>query len=628
MPPIPSFPNSFDSEHAEYERILAYFKKDQRTDPIVLDRLNIEQMFVLVEGVLPIEACLYYQVLPLFLEGSRLHLGMVAPDDKAASDYVRRIVSYLNYSLVTWDISSEALKASLSAYLRHADQFSVLSKQQPSAASRRATRLSRNQAPRQKKVDTDNHPTLVVDSPDAIEPSLEELIQTEQDKAKPDTSDPSTAPQSSPNQAASEQAAPEEAAPEQAAPEESAPEQVASDTVPQQAENQQPNPSQEQTGSSLCIDEAELDATQVISREDLAPELSVESDADQADQGLDPISSDALQADAGVVDIDADIDLDIEAEAAHITQPVIEISEQVPAITTQPEESNREELNAEELNAEELNAEELNAEESNSIALGAPNSAESADAALEGDYEANPFSNPLPNDGDLLLGDLPLSLNLEESFSLDRLGQVNKIDPKTLLQKLLARVLDQGIGRLYFEQRGQVGRILWSENGVLQSIVDNISPLQFRGVISELKGMTHLPLAPSSQPCQVDLERIYQDERILLRFRFIPTELGEEATLQVLRGAALRFYQQQQLSRIGRDALTIAQALQSKVVELRDRSRSAQGLSDRQARLLPKLTQMIHDIETQINELNLPAELSSDRPPDLLGDRPSDDPSP
>jgi len=116
MPPSPSFPNSSDAEHSGYRRVVACFKADQKTDPTVLDRLNIEQMFVLIEGVLPIEACLYYQVLPLFLEGSRLHLGMVSPEDKAASEYVRRIVSYLNYSLVTWEISSGALKASLSAY--------------------------------------------------------------------------------------------------------------------------------------------------------------------------------------------------------------------------------------------------------------------------------------------------------------------------------------------------------------------------------------------------------------------------------------------------------------------------------------------------------------------------------
>ena len=52
-----------------YQRILSQFRGDWAT------RLNVDQMFVLIDGVLPFEACLYYQVLPLFLEGNRLHFG-------------------------------------------------------------------------------------------------------------------------------------------------------------------------------------------------------------------------------------------------------------------------------------------------------------------------------------------------------------------------------------------------------------------------------------------------------------------------------------------------------------------------------------------------------------------------
>ncbi|XPM56095.2 MAG: hypothetical protein EDM05_052475 [Leptolyngbya sp. IPPAS B-1204] len=66
--------------HSVYQRILSQFQDDWAT------RLNVDQMFVLIDGVLPFEACLYYQVLPLFLEGNQLHLGMVSPDDMAASD--------------------------------------------------------------------------------------------------------------------------------------------------------------------------------------------------------------------------------------------------------------------------------------------------------------------------------------------------------------------------------------------------------------------------------------------------------------------------------------------------------------------------------------------------------------
>lgn len=515
MPPIPSFPNPSNADYAGYERVLSCFKKDLKTDPIVLDRLNIEQMFVLIEGVLPIEACLYYQILPLFLEGSRLHLGMVSPEDKAASDYVRRIVSYLNYSLVTWTISSDALKASLSAYLRYADQSSALSRQQPSAATRRANRINRDQAPRKTKVDAATHPTLVVDSPDAIDPSLDEMLDGENQSAEPADHQRAAAPSDS-------------------------------------SSNQHSQPATPDTHSS-DLNSFDLDETQIISEDDQAveaPEIS------SVEGGTEPSS----EIDSSEMDnIDNATPADVPGSDS---TPLVSPAFPPPSSSAVP-----------------------------------PLDFSSQDSELHLDFDSLQRS-----------GDSPLSINLTEQYGQDRLDRVGALSPKVLLQKLLVRVLDQGIGRLYFEQRGQTGRILWSENGVLQSIVDDITPLQFRGVISELKGMTRMPLAPIQKPCQVELERVYQDERILLRFRFIPTDVGEDATLQVLRGAALRFYQQQQLSRLGRDALTIAQELHSKVSELRDRTLNARGLPDHQAQLLPRLAEMIQQIETQINELQLPSD--------------------
>ncbi|NEQ33933.1 MAG: pilus assembly protein PilB, partial [Leptolyngbya sp. SIO4C5] len=79
-------------------------------------RADLKQMFTLVDGILPFEACLYYQVLPLSIEGSRLNLGMVNPNDRAAADYVRRLIAYINCSIVSWPISSEWHRDTLSKY--------------------------------------------------------------------------------------------------------------------------------------------------------------------------------------------------------------------------------------------------------------------------------------------------------------------------------------------------------------------------------------------------------------------------------------------------------------------------------------------------------------------------------
>jgi len=109
--------SSPDDDHRSpsqaYAQVISKFQGD------LAARLDVQQMFILIDGVLPFEACLYHQVLPLCLEGSRLFLGMVTLDDYAAADYVRRIVAYHNYSLVPRSISAEALQAALSAYLSY-----------------------------------------------------------------------------------------------------------------------------------------------------------------------------------------------------------------------------------------------------------------------------------------------------------------------------------------------------------------------------------------------------------------------------------------------------------------------------------------------------------------------------
>lgn len=162
-----------------------------------------------------------------------------------------------------------------------------------------------------------------------------------------------------------------------------------------------------------------------------------------------------------------------------------------------------------------------------------------------------------------------LRLPLPESFSDDDLLPI--LPPKTLLNELLARVLEGGIGRLYLERQTYQGRILWSLNGIVQSVVEELPLSAFQGVLNELKRLSSLPSMTLNQAKQVEIECLYQKQRLLLRLRVMPGMYGEEATLQVLRGAALKFYQQQQLTRISRDALGTSQQLSYKVRELQQR---------------------------------------------------------
>ncbi|MEO0458181.1 MAG: hypothetical protein AAF152_16595, partial [Cyanobacteria bacterium P01_A01_bin.114] len=98
----------------------------------VIDKADLKQMFVLIEGILPFEACLYYQVLPLSIEGSYLNLGMVNPNDHAAADYVRRLVSYINCSIVPRQIPSDWHREILSKFLSHSAKSRQQSEPSPS----------------------------------------------------------------------------------------------------------------------------------------------------------------------------------------------------------------------------------------------------------------------------------------------------------------------------------------------------------------------------------------------------------------------------------------------------------------------------------------------------------------
>jgi type II secretory ATPase GspE/PulE/Tfp pilus assembly ATPase PilB-like protein len=191
-------------------------------------------------------------------------------------------------------------------------------------------------------------------------------------------------------------------------------------------------------------------------------------------------------------------------------------------------------------------------------------------------------------------------LHLSTPKLMSPLEDLATLPPKKLLEQLLGRVLADGIGRLYLERRPYHGRILWSENGVLQSVLEKVPLSVFQGVLNELKRFASLPMTTVMEPKQVERECLYQQNRLLLRLRVMPGMYGEEATLQVLRGAALKFYQQQQVARLSRDAMGISQQLIYKLRELKDRLALNQKLNPEQAEAFDSLTRMLDNLDQQI----------------------------
>ncbi|MDY6936520.1 MAG: hypothetical protein SWY16_02550 [Cyanobacteriota bacterium] len=332
--------------------------------------MNSEQTFRLIDRIIPFEVCLYHQVIPLSLEGSRLYIGMVDPEDHTALSYLRQLLGYLNCSLVPQEIDSQMHQTWLSAYLNHTNQAKQ-DRTKPNAAR--------------------------ADSPTSGTPPSDQTPKTQIAAASP--------------------------------------------PLPQ------PLPSQKTPHREL-------------------PHLKI-----------DP---------------------------QHLTSPP-----EVLAI----------------------------------------------------------------------------------------------LSPPQLLQELLGRVLTGGIGRLYFERQANFGRVLWSQDGILQSVLENLPLPVFQGTINELKRLMGLPLIPVKHAKQVEIERRYHQDQLLLRFRVKRGDCGEEGTLQVLRGAALKFYQQQKIADLSRDALMSAQQLQKRLHEIRQYHDNHSHLSGQPLEVLPAIEQVLQLITKEMETL-------------------------
>ncbi|MGB3138467.1 MAG: hypothetical protein WBG38_13555 [Nodosilinea sp.] len=347
-------------------------------------RLNIAQMLSLIDSILPFEACLYHEIIPLSVESSCLHLGMVNPADTAAIDYARKQVSFIHCSVVSWSIASDWQRKMLSQYLSHAARTKPRPSNPPNSPQSEET-----------PVPSTELLTLVVDSPDSI-----------------------------------------------------------------------------------------------------------------------PIDN------------------------SPVNRPAETLTSLRPAATSP--------------------------------------------SALVAQ---------------------PLALDIDPVLSEISLDQLHQLQPPQLTQALLNQVLTEGIGRLYLEQSSNQGRVLWSKDGVVQAALTNLSCEQIQSIINELKRLTHLPLLPTTQLKQADIERLHKGDRVLLRLRLMAGTYGEEATLQVLRGAALKFYEQQQIRQLGEEALDVAHTLQKRISAIRHQAQQTLTIEAPSTRTLNDLMQILRAMERQIEQI-------------------------
>lgn len=354
-------------------------------------RVNADQMIALIDSVLPFEACLFHQIIPLSLEGSQLNLGMVNPKDRVAREYVRLQLSYVNYVVVPWRIASDWHRQTLSKYLSHTAKVKQRLRQgRPATVDPvvAAAPLPASQPPVEDRL------TYVVDSPEKI-----------------------------------------------------------------------------------TLRHVELP---VVTPTPVAP---------------DP-------------------------PPAPVTQ--------LPSIP-------------------------------------------------------------------------PLDLTASH-YTLEPIDW-HQLPARDLVATVLQQVLEQGIGRLYFERYAITGKIVASHNGQVESLVEAIELPLFEAMILELKRLAQIPLQPATSPQQGQVERLYGEERLLLRLRLMVNSHGEEATLQMIRGGGLKHYQRQRLSDLSRETLSLAQTLRRRVHGLLEETNHGDPADPLPAPTLHTLRHLLQSMQSEVNQL-------------------------
>ena len=441
--------------------------------------LDRDIIFSLIDRVLPFEACLYHQVLPLSLTNNELRLGMVDLTDVSALDYLRKVLDYLHYRLAPQVIPSDLQHQVLSSYLK----FKVNNNIKP-----------------------DLKPAKPVESPTVFFEPTDRLM-----------------------------------------------------------------------GEDLTVNTAKNTANSAISA------------IDNGDEGFEGPPTMFFERPVMMFEDDDDDDEPTLSGSVDRSIAATPIAAK-PGLPKFPTDRHTRDT---------LIVENSDSQLDNRSTLIQPDPSESSVSSVAKD---SPFAlpgNALPQ---LQTNNLHINASSEELLTLN---------PTDLLQALLGRILATGIGRLFFEHQGHQGRILWSDSGVFQSFVDCLPLETFNGVIAELKRLTSLPMDPVEGVVQVEIERIYEKNRLLLRLRLMPKPQvgdqprspGEDATLQILRGTALRFYQQQQISTLSRDTLTVARQLQRKVQELHRRSHSAPPINPDELAVMPEIQEVLQTVKIQLIEI-------------------------
>ena len=133
--------------------------------------------------------------------------------------------------------------------------------------------------------------------------------------------------------------------------------------------------------------------------------------------------------------------------------------------------------------------------------------------------------------------------------------------PKLSWQKLLEQAFEHQTEQINLTRYSDRAKIIAIQDKLPQSTVEQVPLPIFCSLTDEIKQVAKLTDTLAT-PQKVVLERFYEQERILLRLEFVPSESEEKIKIQILRGETLKIYEQQQMDRVGDRALQLAKQLE------------------------------------------------------------------
>ena len=561
---------------------------------------DYDAVFNLIDVVFSLESCLQYQILPLELDGEHLILGMIDPRDKEAVKFVSPIIQSLGYTFHTQAIDTQTHQLVLAAYLKSSPN-DTSPREQVEAKQQTSSDKIEGQSQGETLDHATNNSATLFDIPeefkakygqgsDATLVDIPNDFKTEQNegsdatlvdipeefKAKYGQGSDATLVDI-PNDFKTEQNEGSDASLVDIPEEFKAKYGQGSDAtlvdIPDEAIAQQ-------NGADFVdISEESIAAKLIDSLGNLNSSISAQENQNKADTN-DPSNS------ATLFELPEEIvqslqDLNKQNDSATLFERPEEIVQKFQAaehpgesaeIIKSPEEPElkiNSELNQEYSRDQEvpltlndkidepikpMSKKELKSNQTMVI--------DSAELEQLKIYSSTPQLNNLKINTDEKNSDRQ-SVTSAQNPKLEADNEIlSNSNPEILWQQLLGKIVSGQIDKLYFQHKENFGSILSGHSGAVSPLLDKLDIAVFEAIVNQIKVMAKLPLKKLDKYRKVAIPKLYNKDRVLLRVEFFPSRHGEEITMQMLQGEALRFYEQRQADRTMEQAISLSQKLE------------------------------------------------------------------